>query len=112
SGGRKRRPGSPIPSQHRSAAPMAVSLGGGVERRRRLERRGLARVERANGLERIAEQGVDDGESIVRNRETGNAGARPHFLKGELGRGGAHRGTSVRLRVAEMLPILSHGCKC
>src|SRR6266542_7116697 len=74
---------------------MAVDGGGGVERRRRLQRQRVARVERPDGAERVTQQRVDEGEPLLGDRKAGDADAVTHLVQGEFGGRWAHGETSV-----------------
>src|SRR5215470_12445049 len=73
-----------MPRSQRSAVAMAVALGGGVERRRRLEGQGGARVERANRLERVLQEAVNQGYPVFGDRDTGEADSLAHLVHGDI----------------------------
>src|SRR5258705_2579142 len=92
---RYRRPSSAIPRSQRAAAAMAILRCGGVERRRRLESPGLARVHLADGLERVPQESVDQRQSILGDCNARDANAFAHFIGCDVralsGHGGASR---------------------
>src|SRR5262249_30074977 len=105
---RYRRPTSAMPRSVRSAAAMTVPPGGSVERRRRLQGRGFARVESSDGSKGIAKDRVDHGDTIVGDANAGNADAGPHLVEAEFrglcARGLGTHGRPPGLGIAWILP--------
>jgi hypothetical protein len=81
---------------------MAILGCGGVERGRRLEGPGLARVQLSNGLERVPQEPVDQCEAILGDRESREANALAHFIRGDIRLVGGHGGAS-RTKVEAIL---------
>src|SRR5215469_2346730 len=92
-----------MPRSQSSALAMSVPFDGGGERRRRLDRRRLARVEGANGSERVAQERMDQDEPVLGNGETGDADALAHLVQSDVGGICAHRGASFA-ESARILP--------
>src|SRR5580765_5556898 len=99
---RYRRPSSAMPRSQRSAAAMAILRCGGVERRRRLEGPGLARVHLADGLERVPQESVDQGQPILGDCNSRDANALAHFIRCDVRLVGGHGGAS-RMRMEAIL---------
>src|SRR6185295_2036395 len=99
---RYRRPSSAMPRSQRSAAAMAILWRGGVERRRRLESPGLARVHLADGLERVPQEPVDQRQPILGDCDARDANAFAHFIGGDVRIPSGHGGAS-RTRVEAIL---------
>src|SRR5262245_37408644 len=88
-------PSSAMPRSQRSAAAMAISQRGGVERRRRLEGPDLARVHLADGLERVPQEALDQRQPLFGNCDPGNADALAHLVQRDTRILGGHGIASI-----------------